>query len=232
MRRWPLYKNFESMLKNRLKKILAFTLCALPGGAIAMQGINGEFVVGFGPVSLGEVSMTSSCEGDTCHYKTRAKGSFLFISADINEHGTYKQNGKRIVPIFTSYEEEIGSKHKAYTYDFLAMEITNTRKKKQKKLPQIAYPSIPLLNQVALDLSNGGMKDQYEYLLKQKIKPVTAASHKKTEIEKGILHKVDVEASDSILEVFFVQNGDGIQLEKVRYGSFWLSHKKPPTQIN
>ena len=214
------------MLKSKFNKQLIFTLCTLPISTMTMGGVSGEFVVGFGPVSLGKVIMTSSCEDDTCKYKTIARGSFLFVSADIIEHGIYEQHDTLIVPVFTSYEEEIGSKYKAYTYDFVSMESTNKKKKKQKKLEKSAYPFIPLLNQVALDLANGGMKQDYEYIIKQDIKPVIATSHTKTPVDKGTLHQVIVEGKEKPLEIYFVQNGNTIQLQKIYYGSFWLAPEK------
>lgn len=211
---------------STLKKLLALISCALPASAHAMQGISGKFDVGLGPIPLGKVVMTYSCEENTCRYESQVKGSFMWVDADINEQGAYRQLDNLVAPISTSYVEKIGSKHKEYTYDFSSMEIENGRTKKRVKLTENAYPYIPLLNQVALDIRYGGPKGHYEYLSKHKVRRAIVTAYNKTPTENGTLHQVTTKRKDTLLEFFFVQEGDKISLEKLKYKGFKLLREK------
>lgn len=206
-----------------------YTLIALFATTITQQsyaGISGEFDVGFGPVTLGGVILTSFCKDNTCNYNGRARGSFLFIGADVEERGSYKQSEGIIYPLETRYREKIGSKRRSFRYDFTTMEIENRRTNKSKKMQESAYPFIPLLNQVVLDLAMDGPKKHYDYLSKQKIKRVELASHRKKPVENGILHHIVVEKKENSLEFYLIQQGNDISLQKLYYGNFWMIPKK------
>lgn len=191
----------------------------------AIEAISGDYTVGFGPVKLGSLSLTTQCDTDTCQYKSRAKGSFLFIDADVKEQGSYQKVDQLIIPITGSYEEEIGSNHRSYYYDFEKLMLTDLLKDKQKKMKTKAYPFIPLLQQVSIDLMNGGPKKEYTYVLKKKIKPVVLANYKKEPFEGGVRHHIFVTKKDSELEFIFMQKDGKILLEKLNNGSFWLAVK-------
>ena len=190
-----------------------------------MTGADGHFTVGLGPIKLGDVVMESSCNENTCSYETRVKGSFMFISAKINENGTYKQTNQAIIPITTTYTEKIGSKRKNYSYDFLNKIIQNKKNNKQTELPANVYPFIPLINQVILDLKLGGPQPYYEYLSKQKIKRATISSYTKKTTENGVIHHFFGKEKDDTLEFFFLDDGNQIELEKIAFGSFHMSRK-------
>ncbi|WP_413282687.1 hypothetical protein [Vibrio sp. MA40-2] len=191
----------------------------------AMTGANGHFTVELGPIKLGDVVMESNCSESVCSYETRIKGSFMFISAKINENGTYKLTDKAIIPIATHYAEKIGSKRKTFSYDFLNKTIQNKKNNKQTDLPDNVYPFIPLINQVILDLKLGGPQQYYEYLSKQKIKRATISSYSKKTTENGIIHHFVGKEKDDTLEFFFLDDGNQIELEKIAFGSFHMSRK-------
>lgn len=209
-----------------MRKIPLLTLLLVSPIAVAIEGINGKYVVGYGPVTLGKMSITTHCGAQTCRYKSRAKGSFLFIDADVKEQGSYRQKDELITPIAASYEEKIGSKHRSYSYDFLTMDMNNRLKNKQTKMTELAYPFITLLNQVALDLKSKGPAKEYSYVIKQKIKQVVLGNYEKKTFEGGLRHYITIAKKDSELEFVFLQVGDKIKLEKLYYGSFWMTAKK------
>lgn len=205
------------------------TLIALCATAIVQPchaGISGEFDVGFGPVTLGGVILTSFCKDNSCNYNGRARGSFLFIGANVEERGTYRISEGVITPVETSYREKIGSKRKSFRYDFSTMQIENRRTNKTKEMEQNAYPFIPLLNQVVLDLALDGPKKKYTYLAKHKIKTVELTSHRAKPVENGTLHHIVVEKKDKSLEFYLIQQGSSIELQKLYYGNFWMIPKK------
>ncbi len=209
-------------------KILTLLLCMFStcSSAIEIQGVSGEFTVGLGPISLGKVIMTYQCEKETCHYRTKVNGSFMWIDADIDEQGSYVQFDHQLSPLTTHYEEKIGSKHKEYKYDFLSMEIENEKNKKRTKLKEIAYPYTLLLNQLALDLKNGGPKEYYDYLSNQKVKRATVTSYNKTPVKEGTLHRLVAKRKDLTLAFSFIQQGEQLQFEKLEYNAFDMSRKK------
>ena len=214
------------MLTNKLKQNLVLALCTFPLCASAMQGISGEFGVDLGPISLGKVVMTYNCEKDTCYYSSQAKGSLMMIDADINEQGSYRQENTKVAPISTNYVEKIGSKHKAFTYDFSSMMIEDKKTNKQIELKKNAYPFIPLLNQVALDLKYGEPKKHYEYLSKHKIRRAVVTGYNKTPTKNGTLHQLIAKRKDTKIEFFFVQKGDNITLEQLKYKGFKMLREK------
>ena len=192
-----------------------------------MTGASGKFIVEFGPIELGELVMQSDCSIDTCTYEATAKGSFLFIGADIIERGSYTWQEEKVMPISTWYDEKIGSKKRAFTYDFQSMEIKDRRKQELMAMPADAFPYMPLLNQVILDLRNGGPKEYYVYLSKHKVRQANIRAYKKITTDHGTMHHFigKQENKDKEVEFFFLQNGDNIGLEKVSYGSFQMSRK-------
>ncbi|WP_375752829.1 hypothetical protein [Vibrio sp. HN007] len=189
----------------------------------AMRGEKGKFIVGLGPIELGNVSIDSTCNDTTCFYRARAKGSFMFIGADVKENGSFKRQGHKVVPVSTDYEEKIGSKKKAYSYDFVEMEIKDKRSNEQKELPENTYTFMPLLNQVILDLMNGGPQDEYEYLSKHKHRKAVISGYTRKETENGLMHSFIGTQKDSEIEFYFLQKGENINLHKISYGSFHLS---------
>ncbi|GLO61383.1 hypothetical protein MACH09_18910 [Vibrio sp. MACH09] len=207
---------------NIYLKLMATILTIVP-----LAANSSEYSVGFGPITLGDLSITSSCEQQVCQYKSRAKGSFLFIDADVEEQGVYKVESDQIVPVYTSYEEEIGSNHRSYSYDFRTMEMKNRLKNTQESMEEAAYPFTLLLQQVTLDIQNNNLKRQYTYLLKQKIKPVDLGYYETKTTEDGIRHYITVAKKKSDLEFVLLQQGGQVKLEKLYYGNFWLTQKRP-----
>lgn len=213
------------MLNKRLTSFAIFIASLYPISSYAMAGASGEFTVGLGPVSLGDVVMTSHCDQDICNYETRVKGSFMFIGADIKEKGTYKQIDEQVVPVSTHYAEKIGSKRKSFNYNFLTMKIENRKTRKQIELPDNVYPFMPLINQVILDLQSGGPREYYEYLSKHKIKRANITAYTKKRTDKGTVHHFVGKEKDDELEFFFLENEGQIGLEKISFGSFHMSRK-------
>ncbi|WED20759.1 hypothetical protein L3Q72_08890 [Vibrio sp. JC009] len=218
------------MLRNTIKKIGVLSLIAAPfhASAIAYDAFNGEFVVGFGPLTLGHATMLAKCEKQNCNYETNAKGSFMWIKADLKERGSYIRNGDLLVPVQTSYKQKVGSKKKAYDWDFSQKQFVNGKNNKKEEFEKDAegaYPYVPLLYQITLDLKNGGPKEQYDYLSKQRAKQVHIRGYKKTQIEEGTLHFFVAKGKEDEMECFFLQKGDNIWLEKLKYGSFKLLRK-------
>ncbi len=206
------------------KRVFVALLTLLPFFTQAVKGSSDNFIVGLGPVELGKVVMNTSCSSETCNYDVRIKGAFMFIKARINEKGSYKQTSQQILPVSTQYDEKIGSKKRAFTYDFESMEIKDRRKKKQIAMPENVYPFIPLLSQVMLDLKNGGPKQYYEFLSKHKVKRATITAYTKTVTKEGeTLHRFTGTEKDEELEFYFLQNGTEIRLQKIAHGSFHLS---------
>jgi len=191
-----------------------------------MAALSGEFTIALGPLKLGNVIMTSDCNNDLCTYEARVKGSFMFIGADINETGTYKKVDKQVVPVATEYAEKIGSKKKAFSYDFLTQKINDKRKNRQLDLPNNVYPFIPLINQVILDLQTGGPRDYYEYLSKHKIKRALITAYTQKNTKMGTLHHFWGKGKDNELEFFFIEDADDIKLQKIAFGSFHMSKKQ------
>ncbi len=214
------------MLLKKLT-VLCITLVALaPCFAQPIKGENGHFIVGLGPVQLGEVVMKTTCNNKACHYETQIKGSFMFIKARIKERGTYKQTNHQILPASTHYDEKIGSKKRAFTYDFESMKIHDRRKNKQRVMPENAYPFMPLLNQVRLDLEKEGPKKYYEFLSRHKVKRATITNYTKTTTKEGnTLHRFVGTEKDEKLEFYFLQSGTKIKLQKIAYGNFHLSRR-------
>jgi hypothetical protein len=213
------------MLTKTLSICIASIASLFPIFSQAMAGANGEFTVGLGPVPLGDVVMTSHCNEDVCNYETRVKGSFMFIGAKINEKGTYKKIDRQVVPVTTQYAEKIGSKKRAFSYDFLTRKIKNKKNNKQTDMPDNVYPFMPLINQVILDLRSGGPREYYEFLSKQKIKRATITAYTKKQTKKGTLHHFVGKGKDDELEFFFLEEGGNIGLEKIAFGSFHMSRK-------
>jgi len=194
--------------------------------AQANTTLNEEFTVSLGPLKLGDVVMASDCDINFCSYETRIKGSFMFISAKINETGTYKKKDEQVTPINTLYTEKIGSKKKTFIYDFTTKKITDKRKNRELALPEHAYPFIPLLNQVALDLASGGPREHYEYLSQHKIKRASISAYTQKMTENGTVHHFVGKGKENELEFFFLENEHGIQLDKIAFGSFHMSKKR------
>lgn len=214
------------MFKFKFGLLFSTILTLNSAHTLAMASANGEFVVGLGPVEIGGVSMSTSCIQDTCSYEARVKGSFMFIGADINEKGSYKQLDFQVAPISSQYKEKIGSKRKAFSYDFQSMEIEDQKSHRTLSLPDNVYPFMPLLNQVILDLKNGGPREYYEFLSKHKVKKAIISAYTKTDTEHGVLHRFIGKQKESELEFFFIQNGEGINLQKIAYGSFHMSRRE------
>ncbi len=212
------------MLLKKLLFVAPFALsCCF---AQAAQNISDNFIVGLGPVELGKVVMQTNCDNEICHYEARVKGAFMFIKARINEKGSYKQTSHQILPISTHYDEKIGSKKRAFSYDFEAMEIKDRRKNKQIAMSKNVYPFIPLLSQVMLDLKNEGPKQYYEFLSKHKMKRATITDYTKTVTKEGnTLHHFTGTEEDDELEFYFLQSGTEIKLQKIAHGNFHLSRK-------
>ncbi|MFC1233390.1 hypothetical protein [Vibrio sp. F74] len=213
------------MLTKTLSICIASIASLFPICSQAMAGANGEFTVGLGPVPLGDVVMTSHCNEDVCSYETRVKGSFMFIGAKINEKGTYKKIDRQVVPVTTQYAEKIGSKKRAFTYDFLTRKIKNKKNNTQTDMPDNVYPFMPLINQVILDLRSGGPREYYEFLSKQKIKRATITAYTKKLTKNGTLHHFVGKGKDDELEFFFLEHDGNIGLEKIAFGSFHMSRK-------
>lgn len=188
---------------------------------------NDQFTIGLGPITLGNVVMKSNCNVERCTYEARVKGSFMFIGAKINEKGTYNKVARQITPVLTEYAEKIGSKKKAFTYDFLNRKMTDKRKHKQHELPDDVYPFMPLINQVILDLELDGPRDYYDYLSKHKVKRAIISDYTQKPTKNGTLHHFVGTRKDDELEFFFLENARGIKLEKIAYGSFHMSKKHP-----
>lgn len=215
-------------MRTKMTSVCLISLASiLSFNAQATTALSGEFTVGLGPVTLGDVVMTSDCNADICHYETRIKGSFMFISAKINEKGTFKTVDNNITPVNTEYSEKIGSKKKAFNYDFLTRKINDKKKNRQFDIPDNAFPYIPLLNQVVLDLHAGAPREAYDFVSQHKIKQAVISDYTKKQTEDGILHHFIGTRKDSELEFFFVENTQGIELQKIAYGSFHMSKKKP-----
>ncbi|MDB1125512.1 hypothetical protein [Vibrio algarum] len=192
----------------------------------AMAGASGEFIVGLGPIELGDVVMKSNCDDEVCNYETHIKGSFMFIGADIKEIGTYKQVDRQVIPVATQYAEKIGSKKKAFTYDFLTRKIEDKKNKREIDIPENVYPFMPLINQVILDLRAGGPRKYYEFLSKHKIKRANITAYTKTLTINGTLHHFLGKEKDDTLEFFFLEENGNIGLEKIAFGSFHMSRKQ------
>jgi len=217
------------MLNTNSKILFVLTAYSFAGFSQAIEAINGEFSVDIGPVNLGQVIMSSSCKDSTCYYKSRAYGSFLFVKANVIELGSYKQEGDKILPLSSNYSERIGSDHEAFTYNFSSMEITDLDSKEKKaELDKSTYPFIPLLNQVMLDLTNGQLKDSYQYVLKDKIKDIQVNSYTTSQVEDGTLHRIVVKNKDKDMEFLFVNNGSKWQLEEFHYRGFRMSRIDNP----
>ncbi len=215
------------MLKRSLICGLFLTSIALPSDTKATEGVNGEFSVNIGPVNLGTVVMSSSCNHSTCNYKSRAFGSFLFIKANVIELGSYTQKDGQITPLRSNYSERIGSDREAYTYDFDSLVITEQNSKnKVSELDISAYPFIPLLSQVTLDLTRGKLKTSYHYVLKEKVKDVAVDTYTTKKIDKGTLHRITVDNKGREMEFLFVNNGTTLQLEEFNYRGFRMSRTK------
>lgn len=193
----------------------------------AMTTLSGEFTIGLGPIELGDVVMISDCNGDICTYETRVKGSFMFIGADIDEKGIYKKVESKVVPVTTQYSEKIGSKKKAFTYNFLTRKISDKKNNRQLDIPDNVYPFIPLLNQVMLDLLSGGPREYYEYLSQQKIKRASITAYTRKPTKNGTLHHFIGRGKDNELEFFFLEDAGDIKLEKIAFGRFQMSKKQP-----
>jgi len=215
-------------MPTRITTIFLITLAALlPIDSQAIAAFSEEFTIGLGPLELGDVVMKFDCNNELCTYETRVKGSFMFIGADINEKGTYKKVDRQVIPVTTQYAEKIGSKKKAFTYDFLIRKINDKKKNKQIDLPDNVYPFIPLINQVILDLGSGGPREYYEYLSKHKVKRASITAYTQKSTQNGILHHFLGKGKDNELEFFFLENANDIKLEKIAFGSFHMSKKRP-----
>ncbi|MDG3087253.1 hypothetical protein P7F88_14680 [Vibrio hannami] len=216
------------MLRQSLFSIALLLLSNCAVASEVMPGEKGKFIVELGPIELGELNIDSTCNDTTCFYRARAKGSFMFIGADVNEKGSYMREGERVVPISTDYQEKIGSKEKAYSYDFVGKEIQNKRKDELIELPENAYTFMPLLNQVLLDLLNGGPKPEYEYLSKHKHRTALITNYTKKTTDDGVMHRFigrqkDKDKKNKKVVFYFLQKGDFIGLQKVSYGGFYLT---------
>ncbi|MCZ4372479.1 hypothetical protein O4H50_11800 [Vibrio diazotrophicus] len=215
------------MITKHLSILLLLSLVTLTSRAQAIEGVNGEFSVDIGPVNLGQVVMSSTCKDSTCFYKSRAYGAFLFIKANVIELGSYQELDGQIVPISSNYSERIGSDREAYTYNFSSLEITDQDSKaKVSELDKNAYPFIPLLNQVTLDLAHGVLKKSYQYVLKEKVKDVEVDSYSTTQTDKGMLHRITVKNKNREMEFLFVNNGQKLQFEEFNYRGFKMSRIK------
>ncbi len=215
------------MLKRSSIFLLLFTSVTIATYSKATEGVNGEFSVDIGPVNLGKVVMSSSCNHSTCSYKSRAFGSFLFIKANVIELGSYTQKDGHITPLRSNYSERIGSDREAYTYNFDSLEITEQESKnKVSELDISAYPFIPLLGQVTLDLTLGKLKPSYHYVLKEKVKDVAVDTYTTKKIDKGTLHRITVDNKGREMEFLFVNNGTTLQLEEFNYRGFRMSRIK------
>ncbi|MGG5575250.1 hypothetical protein [Vibrio diazotrophicus] len=215
------------MITKHLSILLLLSLVTLTSRAQATEGVNGEFSVDIGPVNLGQVVMSSTCKDSTCFYKSRAYGAFLFIKANVIELGSYQELDGQIVPISSNYSERIGSDREAYTYNFSSLEITDQDSKaKVSELDKNAYPFIPLLNQVTLDLAHGVLKKSYQYVLKEKVKDVEVDSYSTTQTDKGMLHRITVKNKNREMEFLFVNNGQKLQFEEFNYRGFKMSRIK------
>ncbi|MCF7363619.1 hypothetical protein L3V23_16170 [Vibrio sp. A1-b2] len=215
------------MITKHLSILLLLSLVTLTSRAQAIEGVNGEFSVDIGPVNLGQVVMSSTCKDSTCFYKSRAYGAFLFIKANVIELGSYQELDGQIVPLSSNYSERIGSDREAYTYNFSSLEITDQDSKaKVSELDKNAYPFIPLLNQVTLDLAHGVLKKSYQYVLKEKVKDVEVDSYSTTQTDKGMLHRITVKNKNREMEFLFVNNGQKLQFEEFNYRGFKMSRIK------
>ncbi|PNH82019.1 hypothetical protein [Vibrio diazotrophicus] len=215
------------MITKHLSILLLLSLVTLTSRAQATEGVNGEFSVDIGPVNLGQVVMSSTCKDSTCFYKSRAYGAFLFIKANVIELGSYQELDGQIVPLSSNYSERIGSDREAYTYNFSSLEITDQDSKaKVSELDKNAYPFIPLLNQVTLDLAHGVLKKSYQYVLKEKVKDVEVDSYSTTQTDKGMLHRITVKNKNREMEFLFVNNGQKLQFEEFNYRGFKMSRIK------
>jgi len=199
----------------------------LPISSQATTALSGDFKVALGPVKLGTIVMTSECKAELCHYETRIKGSFMFIKARINEKGTFNNIDGAITPLATEYSEKIGRKKKAFSYDFLTRKISDKRKHKEFDIPANVYPYMPLLNQVIIDLHAGGPKDTYDFVSQHKIKQAQISGYSQKSTPNGTLHHFIGKRKDSELEFFFIENEQGIELEKIAYGAFHMTKIKP-----
>lgn len=215
------------MITKHLSILLLLSLVTLTSRAQAIEGVNGEFSVDIGPVNLGQVVMSSTCKDSTCFYKSRAYGAFLFIKANVIELGSYQELDGQIIPLSSNYSERIGSDREAYTYNFSSLEITEQDSKaKVSELDKNAYPFVPLLNQVTLDLAHGVLKKSYQYVLKEKVKDVEVDSYSITQTDKGILHRIVVKNKNREMEFLFVNNGQKLQFEEFNYRGFKMSRIK------
>lgn len=215
------------MITKHLSILLLLSLVTLTSRAQAIEGVNGEFSVDIGPVNLGQVVMSSTCKDSTCFYKSRAYGAFLFIKANVIELGSYQELDGQIIPLTSNYSERIGSDREAYTYNFSSLEITEQDSKaKVSELDKNAYPFVPLLNQVTLDLAHGVLKKSYQYVLKEKVKDVEVDSYSTTQTDKGILHRIVVKNKNREMEFLFVNNGQKLQFEEFNYRGFKMSRIK------
>jgi len=215
------------MITKHLSILLLLSLVTLTSRAQAIEGVNGEFSVDIGPVNLGQVVMSSTCKDSTCFYKSRAYGAFLFIKANVIELGSYQELDGQIIPLSSNYSERIGSDREAYTYNFSSLEITEQDSKtKVSELDKNAYPFVPLLNQVTLDLAHGVLKKSYQYVLKEKVKDVEVDSYYTTQTDKGILHRIVVKNKNREMEFLFVNNGQKLQFEEFNYRGFKMSRIK------
>lgn len=215
------------MITKHLSILLLLSLVTLTSRAQAIEGVNGEFSVDIGPVNLGQVVMSYTCKDSTCFYKSRAYGAFLFIKANVIELGSYQELDGQIIPLSSNYSERIGSDREAYTYNFSSLEITEQDSKaKVSELDKNAYPFVPLLNQVTLDLAHGVLKKSYQYVLKEKVKDVEVDSYSTTQTDKGILHRIVVKNKNREMEFLFVNNGQKLQFEEFNYRGFKMSRIK------
>lgn len=215
------------MITKHFSILLLLSLVTLTSRAQAIEGVNGEFSVDIGPVNLGQVVMSSTCKDSTCFYKSRAYGAFLFIKANVIELGSYQELDGQIIPLSSNYSERIGSDREAYTYNFSSLEITEQDSKaKVSELDKNAYPFVPLLNQVTLDLAHGVLKKSYQYVLKEKVKDVEVDSYSTTQTDKGILHRIVVKNKNREMEFLFVNNGQKLQFEEFNYRGFKMSRIK------
>ncbi|MFV0449778.1 MAG: hypothetical protein ACK5MF_15200 [Vibrio sp.] len=215
------------MIIKHLTNLLLLSFVAFTDHAQAIEGVNGEFSVDIGPVNLGQVVMSSTCKDSTCFYKSRAYGAFLFIKANVIELGSYQEQDGQIIPLSSNYSERIGSDKEAYSYNFSSLEITDQNSKaKVSELNKEAYPFVPLLNQVTLDLARGGLKKSYQYVLKEKVKDVEVDSYSTTKTDKGIQHRITVKNKNREMEFLFINNGDSLQFEEFNYRGFRMSRMK------
>lgn len=215
------------MFKRYLKILLLLTSAFFTFPSVATEGIDGEFSVDIGPVNLGQVVMSSRCKHSTCYYKSRAFGSFLFIKANVIELGSYTEEDGHVTPLSSNYSERIGSDHEAYVYNFDDLEITEQEsKKKVSELEKSAYPFIPLLVQVTLDLTRGELQDSYQYVLKEKVKDVQVDSYSTRQIAQGTQHRIVVKNKDREMEFLFINKGKAVQFEEFNYRGFKMTRTK------